>query len=202
MVAVAADHAQDRLVVALGHLGRVGQAPAGVALLVDHQADLVAQVQLVPRGHAGDEADRVEAHRLGVHQVAAEPVGVVRQFQPDRAAVARVRAAEVDPPPVEPESSRSRSGNRGSRSGPTARRPMRNPPRAARTVTRYRNGSFSSHSRGCSSCSCVSHERVAGGQFALERPDGQRSRRWRPGRDGQLELARDGLGGRRCRTVA
>ena len=103
VVAVAEHHAQHRFVIALGELRRIGHAPRGVRLLVDHQADLVAEVQLVSFGDAGNETDRVEPHRLGVDQVAAEEIGVVRQFQADRAAVAGVRAAEVDPPAVEPE---------------------------------------------------------------------------------------------------
>ena len=44
--------------------------------------------------------------------------GSCGNLQADRAAVARVRAAEVDPPAVEAEGAVRESGNRGSRSGP------------------------------------------------------------------------------------
>ena len=96
VIAVAANHTQYGFVVALGHLRRIRQAPARIGFLVHHQADLIAKVQLVALGHARDEPDRVEAHRLGVDQVAAEIIGIEGHLQADWAAVARVRRAEVD----------------------------------------------------------------------------------------------------------
>ena len=79
-------------------------APRGVRFFVDHQADLVAQVQLVPRRHARDEADGVEAHDLHVDQVAAQEIGIVRELQADRDSGCTVwLAPQVDPPAVEPE---------------------------------------------------------------------------------------------------
>ena len=55
--------------------------PRGVRLFVDEQADLVAEVQLVSLGHAGDEPDHIESHRLDVQQVAPQQIGIVRQFE-------------------------------------------------------------------------------------------------------------------------
>ena len=103
MIAVAADHAEQRLVEALGHLRRCPQAPRRVRLLIDHQPDLVAQVKLVAGRHAGDEADRVEPHHLHVQQIAPQHVGVGRQLQTDRAMVAGVRATQKQPPAVQAE---------------------------------------------------------------------------------------------------
>jgi hypothetical protein len=101
MIAVATDHAEQRLVVALCHLRRGLQAPGGVRLFVDHQPDLVAQVELIAGCHAGDEPDRIEPHHLDVQQVAPQHVGIRRQLQTDRAVVAGVRAAQKQPPAVQ-----------------------------------------------------------------------------------------------------
>lgn len=101
VVAVAADHAAHRGVEPLRHLRRVAEEPAGVAFLVNQKADLIAKVQLIALGDAGDEAEGVESHDLGVEEVAAEEIRIVRQLEADGAAVAGVRAAEEDPPAVE-----------------------------------------------------------------------------------------------------
>jgi hypothetical protein len=103
MVAVAANHAEQRLVKTLGHRRRRTQAPRRVRLLIDQEPDLVAQIELIAGCHAGDEADRVEPHHLDVQQVAPQHVGIGRQLQAHRAMVARVRAAQKQTPAVQAE---------------------------------------------------------------------------------------------------
>ena len=78
VIAVAADHAEEGVIVAPGHLGRIAEAPTGIGFFVNHQADLVAQVELVAPGHAGDETDGVEAHELAVEQIATKKIRIVR----------------------------------------------------------------------------------------------------------------------------
>ena len=103
MVPIAQDHLRDLAVESLGHLRRRLQEPAGKGLLVDHQPNLVAQVELIAGRHGAEEADRVEAHRLGQEQVAPGQVGIVRPVQPDGIVRGRVRALQEDALAVEPE---------------------------------------------------------------------------------------------------
>ena len=70
MVPVASDHAD---VAVIDQRGSV-RCPGSVALLVDHEPDLVAQVELIALRHALEEPDHVQPHRLGVQQIAAEVV--------------------------------------------------------------------------------------------------------------------------------
>ena len=78
VVSVAEDHTGQRTVHSLGELRRILQHPRGVALFVDHQSNLVAQVELKALRHGRDEADAVEAHRLQIEQIAPQQVGIVR----------------------------------------------------------------------------------------------------------------------------
>ena len=103
MIPIAQDHLRDRPVESLTHLRRRLQEPAGKALLVDHQSQFVAQIELVTGGHRAEEADRVESHRLGQQQVAAGQVGIVRPVQPDGIVRRRVRTFQENALAVEAE---------------------------------------------------------------------------------------------------
>jgi hypothetical protein len=165
MVAVAANHAEQRLVKTLGHLRRRLQAPRRVGLLVDQQPDLVAQVELIPGRHAGDEPDRIEPHHLDVQQIAPQHVGVRRQLQTDRTMVARVRAAQKQPPAVQAKVAVfEREVAEAAPDGVLVEREAFLPS-DTRAVTRYRFGSFNSHSRGWATCSSVSTSVSPGGRL-------------------------------------
>ena len=73
-----------------------------IRLLIDHQTNLVAQVELHP-GALPDEADGVEAHHFHVQQVAPQEVGILRKLDTDRIVIAGVAAPQVDAAAVEPE---------------------------------------------------------------------------------------------------
>ncbi len=103
MVPISLDHPKYGLVVTFLHLRRVGQAPSGVRLCVDHQTDFVCQVELIPFGNAGDETNGVESHHLLVDQITPQEIGVVGHLQADGAAIAGVRTLQVDPLPIEAE---------------------------------------------------------------------------------------------------
>ena len=105
MVPVAQHHLAQIGVEPLGHFRRIGQEPRGHVLLVDHQSDLIAQVQLVWMGQARDEPDHVETARFHVKQVFAQQVRRARRWQnrADRRVVSGVRALQKNPLPVQPE---------------------------------------------------------------------------------------------------
>ena len=97
VIAVAEDHLGSRVIEPIGELRRhLHRHPGGLALVVDHQAQFVGQIELISHRHSGDEADGVETHHLGVDQIAAEQVRIVGKSQADRRVVAGVGAAEED----------------------------------------------------------------------------------------------------------
>ena len=77
--------------------------PARVVLLVHHQADLVAQLDLVARRQAGERTDHVHAHDLAVQQVAAGQVGIEGHGHADGRLAAGVGALQEKPLAVEAE---------------------------------------------------------------------------------------------------
>ena len=76
VVSVAQNHAEHGFVVTLGHVRRVLETPRGVGFLVDHQPDLVAEVELVAFRNARDKTNRVEAHRFDIQQVAPQEIRI------------------------------------------------------------------------------------------------------------------------------
>jgi hypothetical protein len=103
--------AEDQLAVIVAHplrlLRRGAEAGGREALLVDHDSQLVGEIEQVPPRRGAVHADHVEAHLPGHHQPPLEQVGrgavVVREPEPDRVEVALRDAAEVDPPAVQAE---------------------------------------------------------------------------------------------------
>ena len=66
MIAVAENHLPQGDLVPLLHMWRVQQQPGAARLLVDHQAQFVAEIQLVGMRDSRYEPDRVVPRRLRV----------------------------------------------------------------------------------------------------------------------------------------
>ena len=105
MVAVALHLAAHGIKEAALRVGRVGEAPRGVRLLVHHEPEPVAVVELARRRLRGDEPHAVVARRLHVLEVAELQLrrGGVQYGEPARQVIAGVRALEEDALPVERE---------------------------------------------------------------------------------------------------
>ena len=103
MIAVAADQLGQGTFPTLGQLRRVLHAPRGERFLINHQPDLVAEVELRPLRAAPDESDHIEPHDLQIEQVAAGHVGIGRQLQADGEMIAGVRRAQEQTPTIEAE---------------------------------------------------------------------------------------------------
>ena len=169
MVSVAADQFRHAAIEPFGHLGRGVERLRGVRLLVDHQADLVAQVELHRRRPAPNEAHGVEAHDLQIEQIAPQEIGIVRKLLPDRIMVARVAAAQEDAPAIETEIAVGESENRGNRSASTARRTNSSRSTSTRAVTRYRYGSLNCQRCGLSIVRSASIDETPGGNSRSRR---------------------------------
>ena len=89
MIAVAADQLGNRTFPTLGQFRRVLHRPRRERFLIDHQPDLVAEVELISLRAAPDEPDHVEPHHLQIEQVAPGHVGIGRQLQADGEMIAR-----------------------------------------------------------------------------------------------------------------
>ena len=103
VIAVTLDHPEHLIGIAPDPFGASLVAPAGQALVVDHKADPVAQIELEPAGHPGDIADHIKAHRLAGEDIAAVQVGIQRQAVGDRRVAPGVGTFEVNPLSIEPE---------------------------------------------------------------------------------------------------
>ena len=198
MVAVAADHAQHRFVEPLGHLRRVGH---GTSRRTTPRRPSARSRRTGPAGTAWPrrQMKRIVLNpiTLGLNRSRRRQVGIVRQLQADRAAVAGVRRAEEDPPAVEPEIAVRRSGNRGSRSDASARRTTPSP-RPAPGPSRDRGTDRSApRAAGWSTCSSASISVSPGGSSAVEPHGAERLAAGRRG-DRELDRAPATACGRRC----
>ena len=77
--------------------------PTRRRLLVNHQPDLVAEVQLLRAGQAADEPHGVVPGRLGHYKVSPHQVRVLRHDRGDGEMIPRVRGPQEDSLAVEPE---------------------------------------------------------------------------------------------------
>ena len=101
VVSVTADHLVAGPVKVLSHPGRVPEQPRRSVFLVNHQAELVAEAELVLPGYPGNETDRVVPGRFGVHQVLTYQSRVLGHGLADRVVVAGVRGPEIYPATVQ-----------------------------------------------------------------------------------------------------
>src|SRR3954447_6554753 len=102
VISVTQYHLPDRGIEALRHLSlrRISPAPGSVTLLVHHQPDLIAQIQLFREHRRPEPPDHVEAHRLDVDQLAAEEFRIVRHVLTNGEVPNRVRALQKNAPAI------------------------------------------------------------------------------------------------------
>ena len=167
VVPIAQDHLRQGAVIALRHLRRIAQHPAAEMLFVHQQADLVAQIELVAGGHAGNEANGVEAHDLDVQQIAPQHVRVGWQLQADRTVVSGVRTAQEQCAVRSDESTRCQNESRGTRTRTVVSSSDAHAGSRHAAVTRYRLGSFNSHNLWCSTTSSASMTDSPGGSCGV-----------------------------------